>query len=127
MKLPNFRLYETQATAALVLAVLGLLSVFALSGVVFLHFNAEHMVIPYNPDAGMGQYRPYLVYGFSAVTFVLGVIAGILGFNSLGQKRNSLQGRSWLGMSLGALAIAAVPVLFFVWSSFSEPMIRGGK
>ncbi len=126
MKLPNFRLYDTQATAALAVAVLGLLSVVGLCVVVLWRFDAENMVILYNPKGGVGQYRPYLVYGFSAVTFLLGVISAILGFNSLGQKRNKLQGRSWLGMTLGALAIAVVPILYYTWSSFSEPLIHGG-
>ncbi len=123
MKLPNFRLYDTQATTALCVAILGLVGVAMLTFCVFKGFSAEFMVVRYNPKGDIGAYRKPLVYGLTAVTGVLGMVAGILGYNSLGQKRNSKPGRSWLGMTIGALALAAAPVLFFAWVQFNDPII----
>jgi hypothetical protein len=124
MKLPNFRLYDVQATASTLLGILGLCCVLALVCFVFKGFNWQEKVVRYNPDAGMGAYRKPLVIGTTALAALIGISAGALGFNSLGQKRNSRQGRSWLGMSVGALVLAGAPVLFYAWERFSEPIIR---
>ncbi|MFH1419763.1 MAG: hypothetical protein ABII12_15935 [Planctomycetota bacterium] len=123
MKMPNFRLYDTQATTSLCVAILGLVCIAMLAVFVFRGFNAENMVVPYNPKGGLGVYRKPLVYGTTAVSALLGMTAGFLGYNSLGQKRNSKQGRSWLGMTAGALVVAAAPILFFAWQQFSDPII----
>ncbi len=122
--MPNLRLYETQATASLFTALAGLVCVAALTVMVFHNFNAELMVASYNPAGGLGAFRRPLVMATTPLTFLLGLVAGLLGFNSLGQKRNSKQGRSWLGLSLGTLVMAAAPVLFYAWTRFSEPLIR---
>ncbi len=124
MKLPNFRLYGVQATASLLIAVLGLLCLAALTYFVFHGFNNQETVIRYDPQGRFGAYRPSLVYGTTAIAFVVGGVAGLLGFNSLGQKRNEKQGHSWLGMTLGALVVAVAPVLFFAWQKLSEPIIH---
>lgn len=123
MKIPNLRLYETQATASLWLSVLSLVCIVGLTFCVFKGFNATYQSIPYNAEAGYGRFRPYLVYGGVAATFLTGFLAGILGFSSLGQKRNSKQGLSWTGMLIGALAMSIAPILFFVWREFSEKAI----
>ena len=124
MKFPNFRLYETQANASLVLGVVGLIGLGMLAFVVFKNFNAQHMTVPYNPSAGLGVFRKPLVYGGTAIELLVGGTAAILGFNSLGQRRNPRQGRSWLGMTLGALVVAGAPILFFAWRKLSEPIIQ---
>jgi formate hydrogenlyase subunit 3/multisubunit Na+/H+ antiporter MnhD subunit len=124
MKLPSFRLYEVQATASLLIAMLGLLCVVILTWCVLRGFDAQDRVVRYDPAGGLGQYRRALVFGFTAITLLVGVSAGLLGFNSLGQKRNSRQGHSWLGMTIGALVVAAAPILFFAWQVFSEPIIH---
>lgn len=124
MKMPNLRLYETQATASLLAALVGLVCVAALVLFVFHNFNAELMVVSYNPEGGLGAFRRPLVMATTPLTFLFGLAAGLFGFNSLGQKRNSKQGRSWLGLSLGTLVMAAAPVLFYAWTRFSEPLIR---
>jgi hypothetical protein len=124
MKLPNFRLYDVQATASTVLGLVGLCCILALTWFVFHGFNWQEKVIHYDPEGGAGVYRRPLVIGTTAIAALIGITAGILGFNSLGQKRNSRQGRSWLGMSVGALVLAGAPILFYAWHRFSEPIIR---
>jgi hypothetical protein len=84
-------------------------------------------VIHYDPESGLGAYRRPLVFGATAIAVVIGGTAGLLGFNSLGQKRNDKQGRSWLGMTLGALVVALAPVLFYAWQKLSEPVIHSLK
>ncbi len=123
MKMPNFRLYETQATASLFVAILGLFCIAILTVFVFKGFSAEFMVVRYNPKGDIGAYRRPLVLGLTAVSAGLGAVAGLLGYNSLGQKRNNKQGRSWLGMTIGAFVLAAAPVLLFAWMQFSDPII----
>jgi len=124
MKLPNLRLYDTQATFSLGVALCGILGVLALAVVVFKGFNAENMSVLYNPEQGLGAYRGPLVYLFTTGTFLLGALSGLLGFNSLGQRRNTRQSFSWVGMTLGALAMAGAPILFYSWRQFSEPLIQ---
>jgi uncharacterized membrane protein HdeD (DUF308 family) len=126
MRLPNFRLHDTQATTSLVLGVLGFICALMLAACVFRGLNTDtrQMVIPYDPDGRLGQFRKPLVFGMSAATVLLGVVAGLIGFNSLGQRRNTKQGRSWLGMASGALAVPIALILFFAWYKLSEPVIK---
>ena len=126
MRLPNFRLHDTQATTSLVLGVLGFICALMLAACVFRGLNTDtrQMVIPYDPAGRLGQFRKPLVFGMSAVTVLLGVAAGLIGFNSLGQRRNTKQGRSWLGMASGALAVPIAMILFFAWYKLSEPVIK---
>ncbi|MCB9852138.1 MAG: hypothetical protein H6819_03510 [Phycisphaerales bacterium] len=120
MKLPNLRLHETQAQFAAILGVLALFCLVALTYAVFRGFNQDMMAIIFNPSAGLGKYRKLGVFAGTAVTLGVGVTAGLLGFNSLGQKRNTKQGMSWLGLAFGALAVSAAPVLLFAWMQLNQ-------
>lgn len=124
MKLPNFRLYETQARASLVAGLLGLFCLAALAVFVFWNFNPQEMVIPYNAEEGRGRFRPYLVMAATAACLLIGLIAAVLGFRSLGQKRNNKQGHSWLGLITGALVMSLAPVLFLTWRTLKEQVIQ---
>ncbi len=123
MKLPNFRLDETKATASLVIGLVALLGIAALVVLVFRGFVSGENVIYYNQESGLGRFRPYLVYGATAATCLLGFVAGLLGFVSLGQKRNNKQGHSWAGLATGAVGISFAIVLFFAWRFMSEAAI----
>ena len=94
MKTPNLRLPETQAVASAWIGVLAMLCIAALTVFVFKGFNMEEKVIPYNASEGYGRFRPYLVLGMTPIAFLVGLAAGILGFLSLGQKRNTKQTHS---------------------------------
>ncbi|MCG8404960.1 MAG: hypothetical protein MI923_07170 [Phycisphaerales bacterium] len=126
MKGPNFRLPNTQASASLFIGILGLLSMAALVFLVFKGYNAEFKTIPYNASEGLGRFRPYFVYGGTAASLVIGGVAGLLGFNSIGQKRNDKQASSWLGMAAGALTVSIAPILFYAWRVLSEADILAG-
>ena len=123
MKLPNFRIYNTQATASMALGLLGALLLVMLAFFVFKGFSTAHG-ISYDPAIGMGKFRRPLVFVTTAGAGIVGGVAGILGFTSLGQRRNTMQGRSWLGMTLGAIVVAVTPALFFAWRMFSEAVIH---
>jgi len=123
MKLPNLRLDETKATLSLVIGLAALLGVAALVVLVFRGFVSGEYVIYYNSEAGLGRFRPYMVYGATAATCLLGFVAGLLGFQSLGQKRNNKQGHSWAGLTTGAVGISLAIVLFFAWRFMSETAI----
>ncbi len=123
MKLPNFRLHETQATMALLTAVVGAICLIGLCVIALKGIDLKNSIIPYNEKAGLSQYRKPLVFAVGPVCIILGVTAGILGFRSLGQPKNHKQGRSWLGMTLGAVIVAVAPVIIAAWVQLSEPMI----
>ena len=123
MKLPNFRLPETQATASMILGVVGLICLLPLAVFVFHGISFRDMVIPYNPESKMGHFRAPLIYATTAGSSLICVGAALLGFSSLGQKRNTKQTHSWLGMTLGALCLALVLVMFFAWFKLNEPIV----
>lgn len=124
MKLPNFRLYDTQATTSMLVAVFCAMCLLMMSVVVFKGINTTNWVIPYNPEAGLGQYRPPLVMLFTAVSILGGLVAAFMGFRSLGQQRNTKQGRSMIGLLLGVVVIPLAIVLYATWKELSEPIIR---
>jgi len=127
MKLPNFRLHETQAVWSSFVGVVALGSLAALAICVFKGLQTDAWIVPYNPRGALGQYRNPLVQLMTALTLLLGAIAGVMGFTSLGQKRNHRQGLSWLGLAIGSLCVAMSPVLFFAWRTISEPIILTGN
>src|SRR5256885_411577 len=87
MKLPNFRLYTTQATAGLAAGLSGIAMLMVLMYCVFKGFRREQMVIPFNPES----YRVNMVQGLTAASLLMGLLAGVLGFRSMGEKRNTRQ------------------------------------
>jgi len=121
------RLHETQATTSMMLGILGWLSLAALCVVVLKNFNTQSWTILYSERSTLGRYRKGLVMLFAAVTFLIGVVSLGLGFNSLGQKRNNKQGRSWMGMLMGGVCVALSPVLFAAWRMLSEAVIQSEK
>lgn len=127
MKMPNFRLYDTQATLAILAGALGFVCLLGLSVVVFKGLDTQQWVIPFSDRVGWSQYRQPLIYAFTPVVLLLGITAAALGFRSLGQARNTRQGQSWMGMTLGALCLALAPVMISAWMQLSEPIIVGDK
>ncbi len=126
MKLPNFRLYDTQALFGAVLAILALLVLPVLLVLIFKNFDTQQNVIWINPGSkGFGKYREPLVLVASAVIVLLGAIGGILGFNSLGQKRNNRQGLSWIGLAFGALSIVLAALSLVAWMQLKLPIVAG--
>ncbi len=123
MKMPNFRLHETQAQASLLFGLLACLSAAVLCVLVFWNFDPEMRVIPYSAVSTFGRYRKILVAAGTAITVGIAVIAGMLGFNSLGQKRNSRQGLSWIGLIIAAVTLSSAIVLFVAWMELSQPII----
>lgn len=123
MKLPNLRAYTTQANLGALSGLVGCVLLLMLAYGVFRGFKQENMTVLYNPEGGLGQFRTYIVFGLTVGCLIIGGIAALLGFNSLGQKRNSVPGRSWIGLGLGALILAVAPVLLYAWRALSEPLI----
>jgi hypothetical protein len=123
MKLPNLRLSETQAKFALVLSLLGVAILPVLGFLVLKNCDFKNWSIPYSSESRLGQYRVLFIYAGTAVASLACILAGILGFTSLGHKRNPKQTYSWLGMLLGAVTFALVIVLFFAWRQMSEQII----
>ncbi len=123
VKFPNFRLHETQAKLSIILAVIGLASLGILGVFVFKNFRMESNVILVGTQGTFGKIRQPGVFGFTALTLVVAAIGALLGFNSLGQKRNKKQSFSWIGMFAGA-TIAALAVVFFIaWTSLKEVVL----
>jgi hypothetical protein len=124
MKMPNFRLSETQATASMIVGIAGLASLVLLSMVVLRNFNTQTWTILYSEVSQFGRFRKMLVMLFTASTVLLGCVALAMGFSSLGQKKNTKQGRSFMGMAIGGVAIAVAPVLLVMWIQRAESVIN---
>ena len=124
MKTPNFRLYDTQATTGV---LVGIAAIGCLAALMYCSvgrgLDLDQGIIAYAADSPWGQYRNYVVMGLTAASIALGTAAGLLGFNSLGQKRNNLQARSWLGLAMGAFVDALAPVFFLAWWILKESII----
>lgn len=123
MKLPNFRSFTTQAQTGVLLALVAVATVAALAYCAMHGYSSTDNVVPYNASEGLGQHRPNLVLLLTALTLLIAVGAGALGFNSLGQKRNEKQGLSWLSLAIATLCIPAALFFFFFWKVFSEAVI----
>ncbi|MCK6456666.1 MAG: hypothetical protein L6Q92_09085 [Phycisphaerae bacterium] len=77
MKLPNFRLYQTQAVAGLLLGIVGIGFVVAMSFVTFRTFDSQQKVIWYNPNAsGLAGAReePWLGLALGAFSFTAALV-----------------------------------------------------
>jgi len=123
VKFPNLRLHETQAKLSIILAVLGLGLLGILGVFVFKNFSFDNNVIYVGTQGTFGKIRQPGVFGFTALTLVVTAIGALLGFNSLGQKRNKKQSFSWIGLFAGA-TIAALAVVFFIaWTSLKEVVL----
>ncbi|MCK6483113.1 MAG: hypothetical protein HUU22_01890 [Phycisphaerae bacterium] len=121
----NFRLPETQARWGLWTSVLAGLTVVALTYFVFKGFNVQTMHIPFDSTSkGLGRFRPALVNVTAAVAVLLSLVAGGLGYNSLGEKRNSKQSWSWISMLAGALFAAAAVINLVAWSQLKLQVIK---
>ena len=123
MRLPNFRSFTTQARTGVLLALLAVATVAALAYCAMHGYSAAENVVPYNASEGLGQHRPNLVLVLTALTVLMAIGAGALGFNSLGQKRNEKPGLSWLGLAMATLCIPAALFFFFFWKTFSEAVL----
>lgn len=123
MKSPNFRSFTTQARLGMLLALLALATVAALAYCAMHGYNSSDNVVPYNASEGLGQHRPNLVLGLTALTLLISAFAGALGFNSLGQKRNEKQGLSWLSLAMATLCVPAALFFFFFWKTFAEAVV----
>lgn len=124
MKMPNFRLHDTQAAAGAVLGMLSLLMVGALAVTVLRNFDPEQKVIWFNEKSkGLSRFREPLIFGLAGLATVVGCFSGSLGFSSLGQKRNERQGLSWLGLALGAFCVVVAVLFLITWMRLKEPII----
>ncbi len=122
MKLPNFRLYDTQARFATYLGLVAAIMLPPLAFFVFRHYRES--IIWYHPNPqGLARFRVPLIYIFGAASVGVGLLGGLLGFNSLGQKRNDRQGLSWLGLALGALSVTLGGLMLFAWLKLKEAII----
>lgn len=120
MKLPNFRLFDTQALFAALLGVSAMMMIAAEAVLVFRQYDSKSAVIwyPAKPK-GIQKYRLPLIYATGAAAVVLGGIGLALGFNSLGEKRNTRQRLSWLGLATGGFGVVGACILLFAWWNLS--------
>lgn len=123
VKLPNLKLHETQASFSVLLSVVGLGLLGLLGVFVFKNFNFDNNVILVGSKGTFSKIRQPGVLGLTALTVLLTGIGAIMGFNSLGQKRNKKQTLSWIGMFAGTI-IASLAVVFLVaWLNLKETVL----
>jgi hypothetical protein len=118
----SLRRYEDQATASVVLAIAALILAIPLAYLVFRHFSAEFGWIWYNPKSP----RRLLVLVFTAMTGGVALLGFGFGLNSLGQRRNTNQNRSWLGLVLGGVGMLAAFLLLACFWLMAKPVAVSG-
>ena len=118
----SLRRYEDQATASVVLAIAALILAVPLAYLVFRNFEAEFGWIWYNPRSP----RRLLVLLFTAMTGGVALLGFGFGLNSLGQRRNTNQNRSWLGFLLGGVAMLAAFLLLACFWLMAKPVAVSG-
>ncbi len=123
MKLPNLKLHETQAKFSVFLSIVGLGLLGILGFFVFKNFNFDNNVILVGSSGTFSKIRNPGVLGLTALTVLLTGIGAIMGFNSLGQKRNKVQSFSWIGMFGGAFISALAIVFLIAWMNLKEAVL----
>ena len=118
----SLRRYEDQATASVVLAIAALILAMPLAYLVFRNFNPEFGWIWYNPKSP----RRLLVLLFAAMTGGTALLGFGFGLNSLGQRRNTNQGRSWLGFALGGVGMLLAFLLLTCFWLMGKPIAVSG-
>lgn len=123
MKMPNFKLHETQARASVVFGLLACLGIAALAILVLKGYDNQMKVIHYSTQSSLGKYRKLLVMAATGGSAGLAIVAGLFGFSSLGEKRNKKQGWSWLGLGIAAITFSVAITLLVAWFELSQPII----
>ena len=118
----SLRRYEDQATASIVLAIAALVLAIPLTYLVFRNLNAEFGWIWYNPKTP----RRLLVLAFAAMTGGTALLGFGFGLNSLGQRRNTNQSRSWLGFILGGVGMLVAFLLLVSFWLMAKPTAVSG-
>ncbi|HUW83121.1 MAG TPA: hypothetical protein VMZ31_10025 [Phycisphaerae bacterium] len=118
----SLRRYEDQATASVVLAIAGLVLAIPLTYLVFRNFNPDFGWIWYNPKTP----RKLLVLAFAAMTGGVALLGFGFGLNSLGQRRNTNQSRSWLGFILGGVGMLLAFLLLASFWLMAKPAAVSG-
>ncbi|MEE8171255.1 MAG: hypothetical protein V3T70_11975 [Phycisphaerae bacterium] len=124
MRMPNFRLVETQARWSVYCAAVAGVGLVALTFLVFRKFDPATSHMWYNPLSTYGKFGQPLILLNTAIVGLLGVIAAGLGYNSLGERRNKMPRRSWTWLLLGALFATLALLHCLAWIKLSLPILQ---
>ncbi len=108
MALPRFRRFDVQARYSLIISAASIvpLALAAIAGV--MRYDPELRAIRF---AKSGAFKPAFLICI-ALACLLAAIGAAMGFNSAGQRRNTLQRQSWTGFFLGMVALSLSIVVF---------------
>lgn len=108
----SLRRYDVQAKFSLIASLAAGLGCVGLVVLLMRRYDAGLGAIVYSSKS---LYAPAFLAG-GAGTMLLSAVGLVLGFNSAGERRNEMQGRSWAGFFLGtAFFAAAVICLAMFW------------
>jgi hypothetical protein len=102
----SLRRYETQAAVSVGAAVAAAVMLGGLTFLVMQHFDFGELALYYGPT------RRMVILAATAVTLLVSVIGFGFGINSVGQRRNEQQNRSWLGFFVSAVVFCLTLVVF---------------
>ena len=104
----SLRRYDVQAKVSLVTSVLGCIGVLGLIVLLARNYDSGLSVITYRTGT---LYAPAFLLG-TAVTMLLSAIGLVMGFSSAGQRRNTMQGRSWAAFFVSTAVLAGAIICF---------------
>lgn len=108
----SLRRYDVQAKVSLMVSILAGLGFVGMVILLFRNYNSELGAVIFGAE---GVFAPIFMLS-TGVTMLLSAIGLVLGFNSAGQRRNDLQGRSWVAFFLGTAVLAgAIICLAMFW------------
>ena len=114
----SLRRFDVQAKVSLIISVLAGVGFVALVVLFARNYNSELGAIIYRSGS---VFAPLFLVG-TAATILLSTVGLVLGFNSAGQRRNDMQGRSWAGFFLGTAFLAGAIICFALFWLLKMPL-----
>ena len=118
MALKSLRRFDVQAKVSLIISILGGLGAVGLIALLIRNYKPYLGAVEYKRD---GMYATVFLLS-TAATMLLSAIGLVMGFNSAGQRRNNMQGRSWAAFFLGAAVLAGAFICFAMFWVLRMPM-----
>ena len=116
----SLRRPETQASSAMICALVSLVCLLGLAVLVFRNFHAETLSVMYSSRS----LRMPAILVAAMLSGTLALLGFGFGWSSAGNRRNFRNRQSWLGFFIGGFGMCATVVLFALFYLWKESVIR---
>ena len=114
----SLRRFDVQAKVSLIISILAGVCFVTLVVLFARNYSSELGAVIYRTGS---LFAPLFLVG-TAATMLFSTVGLVLGFNSAGQRRNDLQGRSWAGFFLGTAFLAGAIICFALFWLLRMPL-----